>query len=143
MPLRNARHERFAQEMAKGKTAVHAHEAAGYRPNDGNASKLARKPEVRARITEITGKAAERAEITVVSLLGELDAVLVMAMANQQASAAVAAIREKGILSGKRIERREQGEPGEFDRMTDDELIKEILQMNEEANIDIGEETQH
>jgi hypothetical protein len=32
-------------------------------------------------------------------------------------SAAVAAIKEKGVLSGKRIERSERGEPGEFDWM--------------------------
>jgi len=30
-------------------------------------------------------------------------------------SAAVAAIKEKGILSGKRVERCERGSPGEFD----------------------------
>jgi hypothetical protein len=38
-------------------------------------------------------------------------------MEAKQYSAAVAAIKEKGILSGKRIERSERGEPGEFDWM--------------------------
>jgi hypothetical protein len=33
-------------------------------------------------------------------------------MADGQYAAAVSAIREKGILSGKRIERSERGEPG-------------------------------
>ena len=32
-----------------------------------------------------------------------------------QYSAAVAAIKEKGVLSGKRVERRESGAPGDFE----------------------------
>jgi hypothetical protein len=43
-------------------------------------------------------------------------------MANGQISAAVSAIKEKGVLIGKRIERQELGRPGEFETMTDDEL---------------------
>jgi hypothetical protein len=39
----------------------------------------------------------------------------VRALENGQLSAAVAAIKEKGVLSGKRIERAEVGAPGEFD----------------------------
>jgi hypothetical protein len=36
-------------------------------------------------------------------------------MRDGQYSAAVAAIKEKGVLSGKRIERAERGGPGEFE----------------------------
>jgi hypothetical protein len=35
-----------------------------------------------------------------------------------QLSAAIAAIKEKGVLTGKRIERREVGGPGEFEART-------------------------
>jgi hypothetical protein len=38
-------------------------------------------------------------------------------------SAAVSALKEKGVLSGKRVERSEIGAPGEFDNLTDDELL--------------------
>ena len=38
--LDNAKHERFAQELAAGKSAVDAYEAAGYRRNRGHASTL-------------------------------------------------------------------------------------------------------
>ena len=31
-------------------------------------------------------------------------------------------MREKAILSGKRVERSEKGEPGEFDKLTEEEL---------------------
>jgi len=36
-PLDNPRWERFAQELAKGKTACEAYVLAGYKANDGNA----------------------------------------------------------------------------------------------------------
>jgi hypothetical protein len=44
-------------------------------------------------------------------------------MESKQFSAAIAAIREMGVLSGQLIERREIGAPGEFEALTDDELL--------------------
>ena len=38
--LPNQRHEKFAQGIAEGKSATEAYEAAGYTPNDGNATRL-------------------------------------------------------------------------------------------------------
>ena len=32
-PLRNTKHERFAQELAEGKSTSEAYEAAGYKPD--------------------------------------------------------------------------------------------------------------
>jgi hypothetical protein len=46
-------------------------------------------------------------------------------MAAGQYAAAIAAVKEKGVLSGQRVERRESGGPGEFaelENMTADEL---------------------
>jgi hypothetical protein len=62
--LTNAKHELFAQEIAKGATATDAYERAGYKRNDGNASKLANTKDVKARVKEITGKAAAEAHVT-------------------------------------------------------------------------------
>lgn len=70
--LDNARHERFAQEIAKGKTATEAYEIAGYKPDDGNASKLAARSEITGRIQEITGKAAKDAGVTAERIIAEL-----------------------------------------------------------------------
>ena len=70
--LTNARHERFAQELAKGRSASEAHIAAGYKGDDGNASKLANRPEIQARVQEITGKAAVKAGVTVERVITEL-----------------------------------------------------------------------
>jgi hypothetical protein len=49
-------------------------------------------------------------------------------MQSGQLSAAVAAIKEKGVLTGKRIERSEVGGPGEFDALTDDELERALVE---------------
>jgi phage terminase small subunit len=38
--LSNSKHELFAQELAKGKTADAAYVSAGYSPNRGNATTL-------------------------------------------------------------------------------------------------------
>lgn len=72
--LLNPRHELFAQELAKGKTATEAYMLAGYKADDGNASKMAGRPEVQARVQEITGIAAEKAGVTVGRVLEELSA---------------------------------------------------------------------
>jgi phage terminase small subunit len=67
--LKNVKRERFAQELAKGNTQVEAYKIAGYSPNDSNAAKLANKPEIQERITEINGKALARAELEAELLL--------------------------------------------------------------------------
>jgi hypothetical protein len=59
------------------------------------------------------------------------------------AQTAVAAIKEKGVLSGKRIERAEVGAAGEFDALTDDELERALLErVTRLGFVDLGK-TQH
>lgn len=70
--LQNARHERFAQELAKGKTQAYAYAAAGYSPSEPNASRLRSNDKVQARVAEILEKAAVRTEITVASITDRL-----------------------------------------------------------------------
>ncbi len=71
-PLSNVKHELIAQNLAKGMSATEAHEKAGYKRNDSNASKLANNPDVRARLTEITGVALRNTTITQERVLKEL-----------------------------------------------------------------------
>src|SRR5262249_51569771 len=126
--LGNPRHERFAQLLAQGKTATDAHELAGYRRNDGNASTLAQRPDIQVRLKAIKGHAAARAVVSVESLIDEAEQVRVCAMDSRQLNAANTAIKEKGVLSGVRIERSEIGSPGEFDHLTDEELDRMLLE---------------
>ena len=66
--LSNARHERFAQELAKGETADAAYAAAGYEPNRGNATRLKANESVERRVAEILDRAATRTEIMVAGI---------------------------------------------------------------------------
>jgi phage terminase small subunit len=57
--LQNARHEAFAQELARGKAAEAAYQAAGYKPDRGNASRLTANDSIRARVAELKAQIAD------------------------------------------------------------------------------------
>lgn len=62
-PLENQRHERFAQELASGKSADQAYMDAGYEENRGNASRLKANENVTTRVRELQDMAAEKVAI--------------------------------------------------------------------------------
>lgn len=70
--LKNARHERFAQEVAAGKTQDEAYRLAGYKPSRQNASTLRTKQTVSDRIATIQASAATLTEMTVASITERL-----------------------------------------------------------------------
>jgi hypothetical protein len=135
--LGNHRRERFCQLLAQGLTEADAHARAGYRRNDGNASTLARHPEVLERLKEIKGKQAAKAVVTAESLIQEAEEARLAAMASGQNNAACSAVKVKAVLSGKWIERAEIGAPGEYETMTDEELERQI--MERVARLGLGE----
>lgn len=55
--LKNARHEAFAQGLAKGQTADEAYQKAGFKPNRGNAATLKQKQSISKRVAEILKQA--------------------------------------------------------------------------------------
>lgn len=70
--LANARHERFAQELAKGKSQTDAYIEAGYKGDVTAASRLSRNVKVQDRVAELKERAATRAEITVADITERL-----------------------------------------------------------------------
>ena len=134
--LKNPRHERFAQLLASGKTAADAYEEAGYKRDAGNASHLAAAETITSRVQELTTEALERERkvqaiatkrcaVTRQSLIEKAQEICAKAIEAGQLSAATAAVKEIGVLSGIRIERSERGQPGEFDwieKLSVDEL---------------------
>lgn len=70
--LENARHERFAQALATGKTADEAYIEAGYKANRGNAATLKANQSIADRVAEILQRGADRAEINEEMVLREL-----------------------------------------------------------------------
>lgn len=74
--LENTRHEKFAQELAKGTSAGRAYEAAGYDVEgdhaDQSASRLlSRNAKVRDRVAELQQKAAQKVGVTLESWIEE------------------------------------------------------------------------
>ena len=114
--LRNPKYEKFAQLLAAGYNATDAHHGAGFKRHSGNASVLATKPLIKERIDQLIVERAEKAEkaalsmeVTAASLIAECEEARLMAIELKQPQSILAAIKEKGVLSGKRIERSEQG----------------------------------
>jgi phage terminase small subunit len=70
--LLNSKHERFAQELAKGKTADEAYVLAGYVENRKNASRLKTNEDVQGRLAELLERAAARTEITIAGITSRL-----------------------------------------------------------------------
>lgn len=70
--LSNPKHERYAQELAKGKSQVEAYELAGYKPNDGHAARLAGNGRVAARVSELMERAATKTVISITSVTESL-----------------------------------------------------------------------
>lgn len=147
--LSNPRHERFCQELAQGKTATEAYELAGFKPDDGNASKLFKRPDVQARVQEITGKIAEKvAEKAAVDKAWVIDRLVENADRAMQAKAVqgeegqvIGEYRYEGSVANRALEligkefgmfvdRKEVGKPGEFSNLNDDDLDKFISERN-------------
>ena len=133
--LQNPRHERFAQELATGKSADAAYVLAGYRANRSNAARLSANQDIQRRVAEIQSLGAERAAITVETLIAEAESARSKAMSEKGgANAAVAAITVKAKLAGLWLDKTALTDPsGEkppryiiSDRpMTEEEWIRE------------------
>jgi len=107
MPLlKNARHETFAQGLAKGMSATDAYAAAGYKGDRKAASNLWTNMDVKDRVTELQSKAIKKVEITVDSLAQELEEARAIALSEKQSSAAVSATMGKAKLFGLGVENR-------------------------------------
>jgi phage terminase small subunit len=120
--LTNPRHERFAQELAKGKSADEAYQVAGYKADRSNAAKLTTKNHVLTRVAELVERGAIRAEVTLQSLIDEAEEVRLKAIEWRQGASAIAAIKEKGVLTGLRVEKSERKNINDTSDMADDEL---------------------
>jgi phage terminase small subunit len=96
--LRNAKHEAYAQALAKGKSATEAMEAAGY-SDPRNSTRLTKNYEIAARVQEIKTRVAEKAEWTAADRLSALKGIY-DAAASDDRRTAIAAIAEANRMQG-------------------------------------------
>lgn len=98
--LKNSKHERFAQALARGLSQVDAYEAAGYRRNRGAASRLAEDVSICKRLAELQSRVAARVEITAADLLQELEEARQLARELGQPAAMVSASAARAKILG-------------------------------------------
>jgi hypothetical protein len=126
---------RFSRALATGMGPYEAAIAVGYPDGPSaksNARKRACRPDVKRMVAEIRKPAADRLETTLDELIKRADELFKLAMSSGQLVAVLNALKELGILSGKRVERGERGEPGKFDRMSDGELRQAVADRAEQ-----------
>lgn len=98
--LSKPKHERFAQEVAKGKTAEEAYTLAGYAPSLKNAQRLKSSEGVRARVQELLSRVAERTKKSIEDILAQLDEDREFARDCQQPAAALSATMGQAKVLG-------------------------------------------
>ena len=137
---------KFAREIAAGSKPREAAIAAGYPPGssfDSNARKRAGRDDVKRMIAEFRAPIAEKLNITLEWLVEENLRLYREAKALGQLRDARESLKELGVLSGKRVERSERGEPGEFERMSDEELRENLTERARALGFEPPPETQH
>ena len=67
-PLKNPRHEAFAQYLYEGLTQEEAHTKAGYKPSRPNACKLAKDHNILQRVAQLQERKAKQADVTIESI---------------------------------------------------------------------------
>lgn len=128
--LKNPKHERFCQELAKGKTADEAYQIAGFKENRGNATRLKANESISDRVAELQERSAARVELTVSRLTEDLLRIAGKGEALAEApglSVARGAIMDAAKLNGLVVERKEVGQPGEFDDLNAHELRARLI----------------
>ncbi len=151
--LTKARYETVAQALAVGKTQREAYQAGGYSYKPANAHRLCTDPVIVARVNEIVSQrhaderkaraiATQKAGLEESWIIERIKYVTEIALrgvpmkgpngdttyGQPNLNAAVRALRLCCNIKGLLVHRHEVGEPGEFARMTDEELDRSLEQ---------------
>jgi phage terminase small subunit len=160
--LTNPKHERFSQELAKGKTAEEAHRVAGYKASRSGASQLKHQVNISNRVAELlaerevvhaqaTADAIKSTALTKEWVIETLKENVARAMQAKpaktddegeavgeyqyQGSVANRALELLGKELGMFIDRKEVGRPGDFENMNADQLREYIRREAEELGL--------
>jgi hypothetical protein len=137
--LTNNRHELFAQAIAAGKSHYEAYESAGFTAKGATASacatRLLKDAKVAARVAELQQKNAQTVGLTKQWVLEKLVENVHRAMPpaaayeyKYEGSVANRALELLGKELGMFIDRKEVGQPGEFEAMEDAALFQALAE---------------
>jgi hypothetical protein len=101
-PLANPSHEAFARALASGDTQMEAYDATYYKPHSSNASRLANRPEIKARVAVLMAPDPIPAVNHLVEIIRDLEGIRIEAMMAEppQLWAGLRAIRAQCRLLG-------------------------------------------
>lgn len=140
-PLKNGRHEKFAQLLAKGMSAMEAYRQAGYKTtkgNDGsNAARLSGNERVAARVAEIKEAVANRMVVTQASLIKELEVGQAMAVQEKSPSAHIQATAVKARITGHWTAERKNERPALLEDVPDSQLDDAVRSLAKQAGATI------
>lgn len=133
-PLSNPKHEHFAQLIAEEKLCdLDAYAEAGFKRHKGSASRLRNSAHICERIGELQERAAKRHDVTVESIITELEEARAVAKEEKQSSAMVSASKAKAQIAGVWTERMEIDANVKVaaSDMTDEQLDEHIKRLSE------------
>ncbi|HDS1139592.1 TPA: terminase small subunit [Stenotrophomonas maltophilia] len=137
--------QRFVQEYLQDHNGTQAAIRAGYSESTARqqGSRLLTEPRIQAAVRAGQQKVAKKAEVTIDSLMAELEQARKLALKEKQASAAVTATMGKGKLAGLLVEKhKHSGAIGTYDlkNLSDDDLdrLEQILGALADAGGDQG-----
>src|SRR5689334_309000 len=140
LALHNARHERFAQGLAEGKTQTQAYIDAGFSSNNAEANACAllkKNPRILKRRDQmlrtraecnlaVVSEIAAQEHCTLEGHLAKLAQLRDEARAKGDYSAAISAEYKRGQALGFYIELKEHGTPGDFSARTREEVDRQL-----------------
>ncbi len=139
--LDNVRHERFAQELATGRSATDSYEFAGFKRDDGHASRLAGQGRIKARVMELKQEAARMADIRRQDIIELLRADHDLARERGQMAAAIRAAELLGKSIGMFGDHPEiDPATEEFNKLPVEEMRKRVADLVDELGMpDVAE----
>jgi hypothetical protein len=134
-PLPNPKRELFAQGLAQGLDNPDAYEKAGYRRSSKNASRMKAEDDVRRRVEEIQQRNVEKlekaADVSLASLLAELDQAAEIAIRTDDARSLVLVTQTRARLAGLWVEKSEQTmrvlDPSQMKTSDQDKALVEFM----------------
>jgi Terminase small subunit len=140
--LKNMRHEKFVREYLKcdfNGAEAYRRVYPQRRPLEArfSASRLLTSGNVKRRLAEVQMALLKKADITVDRILNEYEEARLLAVEQGKPEAMLSASEKKAKLVGLLVDRREVGNAGEFEQLTD---IGEILEkVRQEAGLEAAE----
>lgn len=140
--LKNAKHELFAQGIAKGLAASQAYKSAGYTASgnaaDACASRLLTDAKVQARVADLQSRVVTDILLTREWVIEQLIDNVRQAKGGDKLDGPTAnkALELLGKELGMFIERKEVGKPGEFDNMTVEQKRERVFGIAKQLGLD-------